>query len=112
MITLISFLPTSSLAATYYVSNSGNDANAGTSPETAWKTINKVKSGLFWALIYNTLGIPIAAGILFIPFGFLLPAELAGLAMALSSVSVVTNALLLKRYKNPFVKKKNRKKLW
>jgi Cu+-exporting ATPase len=66
------------------------------------RTIRKVKSGLFWALIYNAIGIPIAAGILFIPFGFLLPAEIAGLAMALSSVSVVLNALLLKRYKNPF----------
>ncbi len=79
-----------------------------TSIDLSKKTIRKVKSGLFWALIYNTLGIPIAAGILFIPFGFLLPAELAGLAMAMSSVSVVTNALLLKRYKNPFFKKKNR----
>ena len=69
------------------------------------KTIRKVKMGLFWALIYNTLGIPIAAGIL-VPIGFLLPAELAGLAMALSSLSVVTNSLLLKRYKNPFVRKK------
>jgi len=68
------------------------------------KTIRKVKMGLFWALIYNTLGIPIAAGIL-IPIGFILPAEIAGLAMALSSVSVVTNSLLLKRYKNPFVRK-------
>ncbi len=77
-----------------------------TSIDLSKKTIRKVKSGLFWALIYNTLGIPIAAGILFIPFGFLLPAELAGLAMAMSSVSVVINALLLKRYKNPFSKKK------
>jgi Cu+-exporting ATPase len=78
-----------------------------TSIDLSKKTIRRVKSGLFWALIYNTLGIPIAAGILFIPFGFLLPAELAGLAMAMSSVSVVTNALLLKRYKNPFSKKKS-----
>ena len=70
------------------------------------KTINRVKMGLFWALIYNALGIPIAAGILFLPFGFLLPAEIAGLAMALSSVSVVISALLLKRYKNPFHKSK------
>ncbi len=74
------------------------------------RTIRKVKMGLFWALIYNTLGIPIAAGIL-IPIGFLLPAELAGLAMALSSVSVVTNSLLLKRYKNPFARKKSSVKL-
>lgn len=68
------------------------------------KTIRKVKMGLFWALIYNALAIPIAAGIL-VPANFLLPAELAGLAMALSSVSVVTNSLLLKRYKNPFARK-------
>ncbi|MCE7742226.1 MAG: copper-translocating P-type ATPase [Candidatus Heimdallarchaeota archaeon] len=68
------------------------------------KTIQRVKMGLFWALAYNTIGIPIAAGIL-VPVGFLLPAVIAGLAMALSSVSVVTNSLLLKRYKNPFVKK-------
>ena len=79
-----------------------------TSIDLSKKTIRKVKSGLFWALIYNTLGIPIAAGILFIPFGFLLPAELAGLAMAMSSVSVVTNALFLKRYKNPFFEKSSK----
>ena len=69
------------------------------------KTIRRVKMGLFWALIYNSFSIPIAAGV-FAPLGFLLPAEIAGLAMALSSVSVVTNSLLLKRYKNPFVKKR------
>ncbi|MHA1415663.1 MAG: heavy metal translocating P-type ATPase, partial [Candidatus Heimdallarchaeaceae archaeon] len=68
------------------------------------KTIRKVKLGLFWALFYNSLAIPIAAGILFIPFGFVLPAEIAGLAMAMSSVSVVLNSLTLKRYKNPFQK--------
>ena len=50
----------------------------------------------------------LVSGEIVIPFGFLLPAELAGLAMAMSSVSVVINALLLKRYKNPFFKKKNR----
>ncbi|NPD88936.1 MAG: copper-translocating P-type ATPase [Asgard group archaeon] len=76
--------------------------DAVTAIDLSKKTIRKVKLGLFWALIYNVIGIPIAAGILFIPFGFLLPAEIAGLAMALSSVSVVLNALLLKRYKNPF----------
>jgi Cu+-exporting ATPase len=72
------------------------------------KTIRKVKMGLFWALIYNTLGIPIAAGIL-VPINFLLPPEIAGLAMALSSVSVVINSLLLKRYKNPFARKISQK---
>ncbi len=71
------------------------------------KTIQRVKMGLFWALLYNSIGIPIAAGIL-VPAGFLLPAVVAGLAMALSSVSVVTNSLLLKRYKNPFVKNKQK----
>lgn len=56
------------------------------------KTIRKVWTGFFWAFIYNLIGIPIAAS------GQLRP-ELAGLAMAFSSVSVVTNALLLNRYK-------------
>ena len=75
-----------------------------TSIHLSKKTIKRVKMGLFWALIYNSLAIPIAAGVL-IPLGFMLPAEIAGLAMALSSVSVVLNALLLKRYKSPFVSK-------
>ena len=66
------------------------------------KTIRKVKLGLFWALFYNSLAIPIAAGVLFIPFGFVLPAEIAGLALAMSSVSVVLNSLTLKRYKKQF----------
>ena len=55
-------------------------------------TMNKIKQNMFWALFYNSVGIPIAA------LG-LLQAEFAGLAMALSSVSVVTNSLLLKRKK-------------
>ncbi len=62
------------------------------------KTLNKVKQNLFWAFFYNTIGIPIAAGILYPIFGITLKPEYAGLAMALSSVSVVTNSLLLKRY--------------
>ncbi len=81
--------------------------DVATAIDLSKKTIRRVKMGLFWALIYNTLGIPIAAGIL-IPLGVLLPAEIAGLAMALSSVSVVTNSLLLKRYKNPFIKKEKK----
>ncbi|MDD2422531.1 MAG: hypothetical protein PHU78_10435, partial [Heliobacteriaceae bacterium] len=62
------------------------------------KTLNKIKQNLFWALIYNAIGIPVAAGILYPLTGKLLPPEWAGLAMAFSSVSVVTNSLLLKGY--------------
>jgi Cu+-exporting ATPase len=60
-------------------------------------TLAKVKQNLFWALFYNLLGIPIAAGALYYPFGITLKPEFAGLAMAFSSVSVVANSLLLKR---------------
>jgi len=60
-------------------------------------TIRKVKSNLFWAFFYNSVGIPIAAGILYPAFGILLNPMIAGIAMSLSSVSVVTNSLLLKR---------------
>lgn len=62
-------------------------------------TMRKIKQNLFWAFAYNVAGIPIAAGVLFPLTGWLLKPELAGLAMALSSVSVVTNSLLLKRFK-------------
>jgi len=60
-------------------------------------TIRKVKSNLFWAFFYDSVGIPIAAGILYPAFGILLNPMIAGIAMSLSSVSVVTNSLLLKR---------------
>jgi Cu+-exporting ATPase len=60
-------------------------------------TLAKVRQYLFWALFYNILGIPVAAGALYYPFGITLKPEFAGLAMAFSSVSVVANSLLLKR---------------
>ncbi|TGE31144.1 heavy metal translocating P-type ATPase [Desulfosporosinus sp. Sb-LF] len=62
------------------------------------KTLSKIKQNLFWALIYNTIGIPIAAGALYPLTGKLLPPEWAGLAMAFSSVSVVTSSLMLRGY--------------
>lgn len=62
-------------------------------------TMGKIKQNLFWALIYNALGVPIAAGIFYYSTGLLLSPIIAGGAMALSSVSVVTNSLLLKRAK-------------
>jgi Cu+-exporting ATPase len=63
-------------------------------------TIRNIKQNLFWAFAYNTLGIPIAAGILHIFGGPLLNPVLAALAMSLSSVSVVSNALRLNRFRN------------
>lgn len=62
-------------------------------------TIKNIKQNLFWAFIYNTLGIPIAAGLLYPFTGHLLNPMIAGGAMAMSSVSVVTNALRLKNFK-------------
>jgi Cu+-exporting ATPase len=62
-------------------------------------TMRKIKQNLFWAFIYNSLGIPIAAGVLYPFTGFLLSPVIAGAAMAFSSVSVVTNSLLMRRYR-------------
>lgn len=60
------------------------------------QTVRVIKQNLFWAFIYNLIGIPIAAGLLYPVNGFLLNPMLAGAAMALSSVSVVSNSLRLK----------------
>ncbi|NLP12408.1 copper-translocating P-type ATPase [bacterium] len=67
--------------------------------EVARTTMNKVKQNLFWAFIYNTLGIPIAAGLLYPFISVVISPEIAGLMMAVSSVTVTLNTLLLKGFK-------------
>ncbi|MBM3156136.1 MAG: heavy metal translocating P-type ATPase [Chloroflexi bacterium] len=67
--------------------------------ELSCYTMRKIKQNLFWAFFYNTVGIPIAAGVLYPFFGFLLNPIIAGAAMAFSSVSVVSNSLLMRRYR-------------
>jgi P-type Cu+ transporter len=61
------------------------------------RTMRTMRQNLFWAFIYNVIGIPVAAGVLYPAFGILLTPVFASAAMAFSSVSVVTNSLRLKR---------------
>lgn len=65
------------------------------------KVMARIRWNLFWAFAYNAALVPLAAGALYPSLGILLPPELAGLAMAMSSVTVVTLSLLLKRYVPP-----------
>jgi Cu+-exporting ATPase len=70
-----------------------------TAIELSKATIRTVRTGLFWAFIYNIVGIPVAAGVFFLTWGLKLDPTMGSLAMSLSSVSVVLNALLLRRFR-------------
>ena len=59
--------------------------------------MSNIRQNLFFALVYNTLGVPVAAGVLYPFFGLLLSPMIAGVAMSMSSVSVISNALRLRK---------------
>lgn len=68
------------------------------------KVISRIKLNIFWAFAYNALLVPVAAGALYPAFGITFRPELAGLAMAASSVTVISLSLLLKKYIPPAIK--------
>lgn len=82
--------------------------DAVSSVQLSRKVMSRIKQNLFWAFAYNTALIPVAAGILFPFYGIMFRPEFAGLAMALSSVTVVTLSLLLRGYVPPAQEVKHR----
>lgn len=89
------------MAASDITLMSGDLRGVATAIQLSRATLNNIRQNLFFAFIYNTLGIPIAAGALYPFTGWLLNPMLAGAAMALSSVSVVANALRLRHFQPP-----------
>lgn len=77
---------------------SGSLSAVSSAVQLSRATLRNIKQNLFWAFFYNSLGIPIAAGVLFLPLGLRLSPMLGAAAMSLSSVFVVTNALRLKLF--------------
>ncbi|MFL5515103.1 MAG: heavy metal translocating P-type ATPase, partial [Gemmatimonadales bacterium] len=76
----------------------GDPRGAVTAIALARRTMRLIRQNLFWAFVYNVIGIPVAAGVLYPTFGLRLTPAMAAAAMALSSVSVVSNSLRLRRF--------------
>ena len=85
------------------IKNDLRDAAAAVALSRA--VLRNIRENLFWAFFYNTVGIPLAAGLLWIPFGIRLSPMFGAAAMSLSSVCVVSNALRLRRFTPPFASK-------
>ena len=92
---------------------SGSLRNVANAVKLSKATIRNIRQNLFWAFFYNCLGIPIAAGVLYLPMGLQLSPMLGAAAMSFSSVFVVTNALRLQRFRpdRSKVKKKEKKNM-
>jgi Cu+-exporting ATPase len=73
--------------------------DVATSIDLSKKTLGKIKQNLFWAFFYNAIMIPLAAGLLYLPLGILIPPEAAAASMILSDITVVGNSMLLRRWK-------------